>query len=92
MILETISRYANLGKEACRIERYQGKDGRIDMCKGIRDLMDESRSEGREEGREEGIRNIIINMLKKEKTIEEICDLAECDPAYVESIRNEIHI
>ena len=66
--------------------KYKGENGGINMCKGLRDLIDDSK----EEGREELLRGIVINMLRKNKTIEEICDLLGCDSTYVEAIRKEI--
>ena len=83
---EVITKYANLGEGVIEMEKYKGEDGGINMCKGLRDLIDDSK----EEGREELLRGIVINMLRKNKTIEEICDLLGCDSTYVEAIRKEI--
>lgn len=83
---DVITKYANLGEGVIEMEKYKGEDGGINMCKGLRDLIDDSK----EEGREELLRGIVINMLRKNKTIEEICDLLGCDSTYVEAIRKEI--
>ena len=83
---DVITKYANLGEGVIEMEKYKGENGGINMCKGLRDLIDDSK----EEGREELLRGIVINMLRKNKTIEEICDLLGCDSTYVEAIRKEI--
>ncbi len=88
---EVVAKYANIKKEGnVKINEYKGKDGKVNVCKGIQDLMDYSKAEGREEGRSLGVeqerRNIITNMLKRNKSIEEICDIVECDVAYVQKI------
>ena len=93
-----ISKYAKLKEDTVKLEEYRRKDGSINMCKGIRDLISDSKAEGREEGREEGIelgveqtrKSIVKNMLRKNKTIEEICDVIGCDMEYVERIKEEL--
>ena len=39
-------------KELVKVKDYSVKGGKKDVCKAIRDLMDDSREKGREEGRE----------------------------------------
>ena len=46
------------------------KGEKKDMCKAIRDLMDDSRAEGRAEGRNEGIREMTTNLLKEGVSME----------------------
>uniref|UniRef100_UPI004056A1B1 Rpn family recombination-promoting nuclease/putative transposase n=1 Tax=Agathobacter sp. TaxID=2021311 RepID=UPI004056A1B1 len=50
---EVVTKYTN-SKEIVQMKEYKAEGGRKDMCKAIRDLMDDSREEGREEGRQEG--------------------------------------
>ena len=56
--LEVVSLYAK-SKELVEMKKYKNEGGRWDVCKGIRDLMEDSKAEGREEGREEGIRALV---------------------------------
>lgn len=92
---EVVAKYANINDEVVKVDEYKREDGRINMCKGIYDLMENSKAEGREEGREEGRglgaeqerRNIILNMLNMNKPIEEICAIVGCDAEYVEKIK-----
>ena len=52
---EIISKYANINDGVVKMDNYRREDGGVNVCKGIRDLMEHSRTEGREEGREEGL-------------------------------------
>lgn len=66
-------------KADIRITEDEGEEK--DMCKGIKDLMDEARGEGREEGREEGeirgedLMSSLINKLIEDKRIEELKEI-----------------
>ena len=70
---EVIVTYTNSKELGKRMEQMQQeskeKGEKMDMCKAIRDLMNDSRAEGREEGREagriEGIRKMTENLLKE---------------------------
>lgn len=44
--------------ELAGVKKYHGKEGKIDMCKALTELIEEGRKEGLEEGRTESIRNI----------------------------------
>ena len=76
------------------MDNYRREDGGVNVCKGIRDLMEHSRTEGREEGLHRGAelerKNIIINMLEMNKSIEEICKLVRCDVEYVREIMKSV--
>ena len=47
--LDVVSLYAK-SKELIAMKKYMNEGGRWDVCKGIRDLMEDSKAEGREEG------------------------------------------
>ena len=92
---EVVAKYANIRKEGTvKMNEFRGKDGKFDMCKGIKDLMENSKEEGREEGRSLGAaqerQNIITNMLEMNKDIEEICAIVKCDVEYVQKIIRDI--
>lgn len=55
---DVVSLYANL-KGLIEKENYNEAGGRKDMCKAIRDLMEDSKIEGIEQGIERGIRVLI---------------------------------
>lgn len=59
-------------------EEYRGKDGKIDMCQALKELIEDGRIEGRAEGRTEGIRSVVIRMIQKGKDDEEIMELTGC--------------
>ena len=78
--------YAN-AEELIGVKKYHGKDGKVNMCEGIRGLVEEGRMEGRLEGELEKTRNIIRNMLKRGMSEEDIKALAECDQAMLDEVK-----
>ena len=92
---DVVTKYAN-SKELVKTKEYVVEGGKRNVCKAIRDLMDDSREEGREEGREQGIeqgvlqakRTLIINMLKENEPIDKICRIVECDEAFVREVQS----
>ena len=81
---------------------YEGKDGKINMCTAIKELIADGREEGRIEGRSEGrnegrvegriegidekTRIIVHNMLSRNMSIQDICAIAECSEELVEEV------
>ena len=49
---EVIAKYANT-KGIINLENYKNPEGGIDMCKGLKDIITDSKAEGRAEGRAE---------------------------------------
>ena len=45
--------YGN-ARELLGVKKYHGKEGKIDMCKGLEGMLEDSRMEGHAEGRKEG--------------------------------------
>lgn len=88
-VYEVISTYANT-KGIVKMEQYKNEIGGIDMCKGIRDLINDSKKEGIKEGITKKQNNIIVKMLKKGMPMADICEITECDMAYVEQIRQSM--
>lgn len=90
---EVIARYANT-KGIVKMNKYKNENGGIDVCKGIRDLITDSREEGVSVGQKECFnsrtKEIIINMLKKGMSTDDTCEIAECDTAYAEQLRQTI--
>lgn len=52
-------------------------------------MRDEGRQEGREEGRKLGMQTVILNMLKRGMSDEDICALAECEQNMVDEVREK---
>lgn len=88
------------------LDYLQGKGARSDFTRRISDEVNKARAheewkveymslflrdqEKIEEGCELKTRAIVINMLKENMTIDTICRVAECDEAYVKSVKKEI--
>ena len=52
---DVVAQYTNATELIEAKDDYCGKDGKVDMCKALKELIEDGRAEGREEGREEGI-------------------------------------
>lgn len=94
---DVVSHYTNAA-ELVETKEYYGKDGRIDMCKAIKDLMEDSRAEGREEGKEEGMQqeaerfSQLIILLSEQNRMEDLVRAAK-DKKYQERLfREELKI
>ena len=71
---EMMAEYGN-ARELLGIKKYRGKDGKVDMCKGIMGMVEEGRAEGRMEGRmiglTEGISSAMLELLEDLGTVPE---------------------
>ena len=59
---DVVAKYTN-SKELVKAKQYQIEGGKKDVCKAIRDLMDDSWEKGREEGRENALMETAKNLL-----------------------------
>jgi len=96
-----VKTYANVSK-VIAAEEYKVKEGGINVCKAIQDLMADSREEGIIEGKEagkiegikEGIKEgqsvVIMNMLKQELPIEKICLFTGCSLDFVNEVKEHM--
>ena len=83
--LDVVAQYTR-SKELIRAKEYKTEGGKNDVCKAIRDLMDDSR----EAGTVEKMHTTVINMLRGNEPIDKICLYAECDEEYVIKVREEL--
>ena len=88
---DVVAKYTN-SKELIKAKEYLLEGGKRNVCKAIRDLMDDSREEGREQGIEQGVlqakRHLVINMLKENEPIDKICRVVECEEAFVKQVQS----
>ena len=89
---EVISKYANLN-EVVKMDEYKREDGGVDVCKGIQDLMENSRQEGRNEGINQGESLLaqLVQLLLKADRIQEI-DKATANKEYREQLYKEFKL
>ena len=60
-------------------EEYRGKDGKVDMCQALKELLADERIEGRMEGRMEGQKELVFRMyLDGNLNVEKACVYLEC--------------
>lgn len=86
---DVVVRYTNAA-ELIGVKQYYEKDGRIDMCKAIKDMMEDSREEGREEGmllEAERINKLILRLAEQNR-MEDIVRAAQ-DREYQEQLFRE---
>ena len=92
-LLSVMLNMQRLWEDRERYMKKQGEKEEYDMCRAMREWMEEERNEGIQQGKAEGIREkqeiIIRNMLARGFSDEDICALAECDLKTVEEIREK---
>lgn len=76
-----------------QVKKFHAKKGKVNMCRALNELLADERTEGKAEGRTEGMAEgqaiIILNMLKRGFSEEEICGLAECSREVVDGVRSK---
>ena len=91
---EVVTQYVKADELIQVKDEYKGKDGKINMCQALKELIEEGRAEGRTsglaDGRKEATRNIVIRMVKKGKADEEIMELTECSAELIWEIRSSM--
>ena len=75
-------------------DEYRGKDGKVNMCQALKELIEEGREEGRASGLADGraaaIRDVVIRMIEKGKSNEEIMELTECNVSLIWEVRRSM--
>lgn len=64
-------------------DEYKGKDGKINMCQALKELIED----GRMEGHSTAIRGIVVKMVRMGKSDEEIIELTECSAELIGEAR-----
>lgn len=86
---DVVSHYTNT-TELVETKEYYGKDGRVDMCKAIKDLMEDSRTEGMQQEAERFSQLIIL--LSEQNRMDDLVRAAK-DKKYQERLfREELKI
>ena len=80
--------------ELVRAKEYKGKDGKVDMCTAIKEMIADGRTEGIKVGREAGMdektRSFVVNMLRRGMEDTDIMALAECEQELIDEVRSTI--
>ena len=76
------------------INRNQKNREEFDMCQAMRELLEDAKAvginEGISQGAEEKTHTIVMNMLKRNMALEDICALAECSEEFVAKVKIEL--
>lgn len=83
---DVVANYTNAEELIAAKEYYEREDGKLDMCKAIKDLIADGRAEGRSWGLDEKTRIIVHNMLQRNMSIQDICAIAECSEELVKEV------
>lgn len=84
---EVVTKYVKANRLVKVKEKYRGKDGKVNMCQALEELIEEGRQEGRAEGRTEGRasglaegrKEIVLRMYEDGKLdVENACIYLEC--------------
>ena len=76
---------------------YYRKDGKVDMCTGIKEWIADERAEGKAEGKAEGraegidekTRSVVANMIRRGMSDADIRGLAECGQEMIDKVRKD---
>lgn len=82
---EVVTQYVK-AEELVRVKDEYRKDGKIDMCQALKELIEE----GREEGRDLAIRDVVVRIVKKGISDEEIMELTECSATLIREVRESM--
>lgn len=86
---DVVAHYTNAA-ELAEVKSYYGKDGKVDMCKAIKDLIEEGREEGM---RQEAERfNQLIIILSEQGRMEELVKAAKSKTYREQLFRKELHL
>ena len=64
--------------------------GKVNMCKALVEIKEEGIQLGIERGIEQKNKSIVINMIKRNMSDEDICAVAECEKEFVDKMRKEM--
>ena len=84
---EVVTNYVKADELIQVKDEYRREDGKVDMCQALKDLIEDGRIEGRAEGHSTAIKSIVIKMVNKGKSDEEIMELTECSAELIWEIR-----
>ena len=86
---EVVTNYVKADELIQVKDEYRREDGKVDMCQALKDLIEDGRIEGRAEGHSTAIKSIVIKMVNKGKSDEEIMELTECSAELIWEVREE---
>ena len=88
---DVVVQYTN-ATELIEAKEYYEKDGEVDMCKALTDLIESGRAEGKEIGKDEKLREQVEKKVKKGLSIPEIADALEEKAKDIEKIVAELQM
>ena len=65
--------------ELIEAKEYYEKEGMVDMCKALTELIEDGKQEGKQLGKDEKLTELVVKKVKKGLSVSEIADVLEED-------------
>ena len=72
--------------ELIEAKEYYEKEGMIDMCKALTELIEDGKQEGKQLGKDEKLTELVVKKVKKGLSVSEIADVLEEDEETIRKI------
>lgn len=70
----------------CQVKEYYEKEGAVDMCQALTELLADERAEGKQLGKDEKLTELVVKKVKKGLSVSEIADVLEEDEEIIGKI------
>ena len=72
--------------ELIEAKEYYEKEGMVDMCKALTELIEDGKQEGKQLGKDEKLTELVVKKVKKGLSVSEIADVLEEDEEIIGKI------
>lgn len=72
--------------ELIEAKEYYEKEGMVDMCKALTELIADGKQEGKQLGKDEKLTELVVKKVKKGLSVSEIADVLEEDEETIRKI------
>ena len=72
--------------ELIEAKEYYEKEGMVDMCKALTELIEDGKQEGKQLGKDEKLTELVVKKVKKGLSVSEIADVLEEDEETIRKI------
>ena len=72
--------------ELIEAKEYYEKEGAVDMCKALTELIADGKQEGKQLGKDEKLTELVVKKVKKGLSVSEIADVLEEDEETIRKI------
>ena len=72
--------------ELIEAKEYYEREGMVDMCKALTELIEDGKQEGKQLGKDEKLTELVVKKVKKGLSVSEIADVLEEDEETIRKI------